>query len=118
MLDRPWKYAPPALFILLCAILMPFLMPHPAAAQSSASGTQNTRLMQQMDYRQRLDQQQRAEADRLKASPLAPVEDASVALDYLALAVLVGSTAGLLVISRIRRRPRLARRYPPHHPPS
>jgi subtilase family serine protease len=70
-----------------------------------------------MDYQQRLDQQQRAEADKIKASPLPPSETASIGFDYIVLAVLAGSTAGLLVISRMRRRPRRARRYPPYYQP-
>jgi hypothetical protein len=116
MLDKSREYVHPAWFVLLCVIFIPLVMPHWAAAQSSASGSQTTRLMQQMDYRQRVDEQ-RAEANRLKASPLPPAEDASIALDYVILAVLVGSTAALLVISRMKRRPRLARRYPPYCPP-
>jgi hypothetical protein len=116
MLDKSREYSRPAWLVLLCILFLPLAMPHSATAQSSASGAQTTKLMQQMDYRQRV-AEQRAEADRLKASPLPPVEDASVALDYVILAVLAGSTAALLVISRMKRRPRLARRYPPYYPP-
>jgi|GEM_PF-4300343 len=117
MLDKSRKYVHPALLVLACAIVLQLLIPHPAPGQSSASGAQNTGVMQQMDYQRRLDQQQRAEADRIKASPLPPSETASVGFDYIVLAVLAGSTAGLLVISRMKRRPRRARRYPPYYQP-
>ncbi|HVP57491.1 MAG TPA: hypothetical protein VMU02_05300 [bacterium] len=123
MLDRQSKCVRRAPFILIWSfpVVLTYLVllacPLAAPTQPAGPNPQSTGLMEQMDYKQRLDRE-RAEAQSRGTNPAPPEENASVGLDFVVLVVLACSAAGVLVISRLRRSPRRRRRYPRYYPPA
>jgi hypothetical protein len=77
-----------------------------AAQQRHSSG--NTRLMQQSDHRQRMeDAKQEKAQNRQAAAMVATVEGSPGTFDYVILLMVVASLAALVILSRRRRgRPR------------
>ena len=97
-------------------ILLSIPTDSPAADPSPAAGSQDTRLMQQMDHRQRLDRErQKTEREGFQAGLMTGGDEATTNFDYLVIAGLTASAAGVLVVSAVRKRGRLrsARGLPP-----
>jgi hypothetical protein len=76
---------------------------HAATTQPTRSQRQSTRVMQQSDYRNRLDQEKQEKIDERQVASVAAGEPSSAGLDYAVLIILVASAVAVLFLSRVRR---------------
>ena len=107
-------------FVLAC--LTPCLPALASSGHDATRSSQNTSLMQQMDHQRRMNDERRAQAEKMEDSEIAvEAQEAAVGMDYALIAIVASTGLVFFVICRRRggsTRQCLARRRPRFQPPS
>lgn len=97
-------FAAALVLLVLFAGLSPIL-DSPASADNPAQSAQDSRLMQQMDYKRRIDDQRKAEATPEQVFGVTQTQESAAGLDLIVVIILAASGLAFVTVCRLRRPP-------------